>query len=239
MNKLTIALCDDDNLMLKVVSSTVKSTLLKLNISSEIRMFSSPFQLLSSLETREYDLFILDIEMPKLDGISLGMKLRQAGIDTPIIYLSAMEDRVYDSFETRPFTFIRKSRFIDDIYKVMKRFVDSSESLNLKRLVIRESNNRTVSLELSKVLYIESEIKSQKVYLRDNKEPIHVKCTMNYLEDELTNHGFLRSHRSYLINCKYIQYIEHETVYLTTGDTVPLGRSKSEEFMEKYLNLMT
>jgi DNA-binding LytR/AlgR family response regulator len=239
MNKLTIALCDDDTLMLRVVASTVKSTLLKLNVNSEIYMYPSPLQLLGSLNSQEFDLFMLDIDMPELDGISLGNRLRQAGLNTPIIYLSAMDDRVYDSFETRPFTFIRKSRFIDDIYKVMKRFVDSSDNLNLKRLVVKESNNRTVSLELSRVLYFESEIKSQKVFLRDRKDPIHLKCTMNYLEDELRDYGFLRSHRSFLINCKYIQYIEHETIYLTTGDTVPLGRSKSDEFMEKYLNLMT
>ena len=238
MNKLTIALCDDDTLMLKVIASTVKSTLLKLNVSTDIYMFSSPGKLIADLKFRQFDLFMLDIDMPEMDGITLGSKLRRAGIDTPIIYLSAMEDRVYDSFETRPFTFIRKSKFIDEISKVMKRFVESIDGSSLSRLVIQETNNRTTSLELFRVLYFESEIKSQKVFILNSPQPLHIKCTMNYLDDKLKEHGFLRSHRSFLVNCKFIQYIEHDKIYLTTGDIVPLGRTKSEEFMEKYINLM-
>ena len=238
MNKLSIALCDDDTLLLRVIASTVKTTLLKLNVNSEIRSYSSPTRLLGSMTAEHFDLLILDIDMPEMDGISLGTALREQGIRTPIIYLSAMEDRVYDSFETEPFAFMRKSRFIDDIYKVMKRFVNSLDSANLHRLVIQETNNRTVSLELSSILYFESEIKSQKVFIRDKKDPLHIRCTMNWLDDELEDQGFLRSHRSFLVNCKYIQYIEYDKIYLTTGHIVPLGRTKAEEFMEKYINLM-
>lgn len=238
MNKLTIALCDDDTLMLKVIASTLKSTLLKLNVSTDIYMFSSPQKLIDDLRFRQFDLFMLDIDMPEMDGLALGSILRNAGIVTPIIYLSAMEDRVYESFETRPFTFIRKSKFVDEISGVMKRFVESIDGSSLSRLVIQETNNRTISLELFRVLYFESEIKSQKVFLLNQPQPLHIRCTMNYLDDSLKEHGFLRSHRSFLINCKYIQYIEHDKIYLTTGDTVPLGRSKADEFMEKYLNLM-
>lgn len=238
MNKLTIAICDDDTLLLRVIASTVRTTLLKLNVNSDIFTFSSPSKLLSGLKERRYDLFMLDIDMPETDGITLGTRLREAGIKTPIIYLSAMDDRVFDSFEASPFAFMRKSRFIDDIYKVMKRFVASLDSSGFQRLVIQETNNRTVSLELSQILYFESEIKSQKVYMRDKKEPLHIKCTMNRLDDELKEQGFLRSHRSFLVNCKYIQYIEYDKIYLTTGHIVPLGRTKAEEFMEKYINLM-
>lgn len=238
MNKLKVAICDDDTLLIKVISSTIRTTLLHMNINSEIFLFQKPSQLLSSIKLQKYDLLFLDIGLPETDGISLGKKLRDLGYDTPIIYLSAMDDKVYDCFEINPFSFIRKSVFVEEIERVLKRFINSYSNYNLQKLVIKESNNRTVCLEIPNILFVESEIKNQKIFIFGKPEPLRLKCTMNYLEDALKHNGFLRSQRAYLVNCKYIQYIEYDKIYLTTGHIVPLGRTKSEEFLEQYINLM-
>lgn len=62
----------------------------------------------------EYDLIVLDILLPKLDGLSVCRELRQSGIDTPILMLTAsdtVDDRVTgldsgaDDYLVKPFSF--------------------------------------------------------------------------------------------------------------------------------------
>ncbi len=89
---------------------------------------------LSALEmigNRAYDLFILDVMLPKMDGFTLAAKIRETNVDTPIIFLTARsltEDRIQglqlgaDDYITKPFSieelvlkievFLRRSRII-------------------------------------------------------------------------------------------------------------------------------
>jgi heavy metal response regulator len=62
----------------------------------------------------EYDLIVLDISLPKLDGLSLCQELRRVGIKTPVLMLTArdtVEDRVTgldsgaDDYLVKPFSF--------------------------------------------------------------------------------------------------------------------------------------
>ena len=57
-----------------------------------------------------YDLVFLDIDMPEIDGISIGVVLRKNFSDVKIIYISSRESLVFDSFKTNPYSFIPKSR---------------------------------------------------------------------------------------------------------------------------------
>ena len=66
-------------------------------------------------ESEEYDLIVLDLMLPKIDGIELCKALRKKGIKTPILMLTArstIEDKVKgldsgaDDYITKPFSFI-------------------------------------------------------------------------------------------------------------------------------------
>ena len=67
------------------------------------------------LESKEYDLVILDIMLPKIDGIRVLKKIRQKGIQTPVLMLTAKDsvsskvdafEQGADDYLTKPFSFI-------------------------------------------------------------------------------------------------------------------------------------
>jgi len=69
---------------------------------------------LEKLTAEHYDLIVLDLMLPKIDGLSILTRLRQKGISTPIIVLTArssVEDRVQgleagaDDYLVKPFSF--------------------------------------------------------------------------------------------------------------------------------------
>ena len=104
--RMKIALCDDDARALPVISGAARSAFSAKGVDPDIREFSSGRELLTALETTHFQLLLLDIEMPGIDGITLGKKLRAMGDDTKIVYVSEAESRVFESFQVQPLGFV-------------------------------------------------------------------------------------------------------------------------------------
>jgi len=66
-----------------------------------------------------------------------------------------------------------------------------------------------------------------------NENEDHVCGTMKEYENRLRNSGFIRIHKSYLVNYRYIYSIEINDVRLTCGKILPLSRNRVDEVKKK------
>jgi len=88
--------------------------------------------------TQSYDVQVLDIMLPKLDGLSLLRRLREAGVRSPVIILSALasvDDRIKglqaggDDYLTKPFAF---SELLARVRALIRRATQTAEPTKLK-----------------------------------------------------------------------------------------------------------
>src|SRR6185312_15285424 len=82
-----IALVDDDKNILESVSMLLEQE------GYHVRSFSDPAAALTALTTAPPDLAILDIKMPRMDGLDLLRRLRQ-GADLPVIFLTSKDEEI-------------------------------------------------------------------------------------------------------------------------------------------------
>ncbi len=78
---------------------------------------------LIAAEKENPDLFLLDIKMPKIDGITMAKKLKETGADAPIIFLTNLDDlkHIGDAIEVNKSDYLIKSDWeLDDIVKKVK-----------------------------------------------------------------------------------------------------------------------
>lgn len=237
MDHLHFAVCDDDVLLSKAIANIIQKTFLKFNIEARSTVFNSVNELRDLLASEKLPLLFLDIDMPETDGITFAKELRANKINTSVVFISSLEEKVFDCFEVHPFSFIRKTTFIQDIPDVVKRFLKEFHDYSLQKLTINNPE-RVVTFNINNIVYIESESKYQCFHLADSTEPVRVRCTMNDLEEELIKKGFLRAHRAFLVNSRYIKRIESKTVYTSTNAAIPLGRTKADEFYKAYVSMM-
>ena len=172
-----------------------------------------------------------------MDGISLGEKLRSVGNRTDIIYVSAREDRVFDTFKVRPFDFVRKSNFLGDLSRVIDSYIDARIKKQSDVLVVQNKSG-VMNLPLSNVVYFEGAGKIQLIHTEDLKEPIKVYRSIESIESELGGKGFIRIHKGLIVNYRYISRILVSDVELTTGELLPLSRRRACSIKEEYLGLL-
>jgi len=235
MQRLRIAVCDDEQKHINVISGALKSIFSNYGAETDIRAFSDGRDLLNGLDAAGCDLVFLDINMPSIDGLELGRILKNRDAAPEIIYVSGREDLVYETFRTHPFGFVRKSKFMSDINDVVGQYLSQkSKKTEEEQLVIGGRDEKRI-VKYKDIVYIEGKNIYQNLFLSSEAAPVEIRSTIDKLEKELKDKGFFRIHKGYLINLNYVKKLDgNNNVILTNGAAIPISRAKTAQFKDEF-----
>lgn len=212
------------------------------NINLE-KEFDNPIDALKYLQCNKVDGIFLDINMPELDGMSLGKILRKLNPDMKIVFITAYRDYAADAFEIRAFDYLLKPYSEKRINEVLENLIKSSENENDSPKEIARINKVTVFLgekmvviSLDEIYYIEVIEKESMVYTKN--QVYSSKLKISKWEEILPKPEFYRTHRSYIVNLDKITEVEpwfNGTYILKIKDLkfkVPVSRTNVREFKE-------
>ncbi len=233
--RIKIAVCDDESRALAIVSSAISGIFADMGQETVMETFSTPAVFLKRLESQDFDLVFLDISMPKMDGIQLGKAIQSLDHAPDIVFVSSRTDRMFDTFTVEPLGFVRKGHFMEDLNEVLNRFAAKKRKGREGDMVCFQDGKGTLSVDINQVKYIECVRNCQVLYFEDGVSQRKIYSRMATLEEELRSHSFIRVHKGYLINCRFIRCFEAKGVLLTTGDHISIGRSYSQSARSEYL----
>ena len=225
MIRWNIAICDDEREALELLGSSVRGALRARIIDATIELFARPRDLRARMKTVSFDLLFLDIEMRGMTGLELAQQLRREGVLVDIIYISNREDLVFDALRTNPRGFIRKTRLIHDVSGVIDTYLSYRKADAQPKALIVKDREQVIYLPIDRLQYIEGSGKSQTVHVVSREQPMELYKSMQELEAELSPHGFLRIHKGYLLNYRFIRRIGDNEVPLTSGEKLPIVNS--------------
>lgn len=238
MIRWNIAICDDEEAALSILTSSLQGAFRAHDVEAVIDTFTRPRVMLAQMHNVSYDLIFLDIEMPGMSGLDAAKQLRREGNLVDIIFISNREDLVFDALRVNPRGFIRKTRFIQDVSGVIDTyFAYRSEKTQEKVLIVRQ-RDQVLHISIEKLKYIEGFGKKQLAMTVDRETPIEMNKSMQELEEELAPYGFLRIHKGYLVNYRLIRRIGEDEVLLTDGQKLPVSRRKHQEVRDTYMEWM-
>ncbi len=238
MIRWNIAICDDEKNALSILSGAIVNAFRLYDVDAVVETFSRPAELLARMACCTFDLLFLDIQMPGMNGLTLAERLRREGQLLDIIFISNREDMIFDALRYNPKGFIRKSRFIQDVEGVIKTyFAYRREETNARTLIV-EDREQITYIAIDTLIYIESIGKKQLAHIVGREQPIELRKQMQQLEAELTGRGFLRIHKGYLVNYRFIRKICETDVILTNDARLPVSRRRLTDIREEYMELM-
>lgn len=233
---LEIAVCEDVPGICDELCRQIENCFSEKKCSVNITPYTSPLQMQREIGTRFFHVCFLDIDMPDINGMDLAGQIRAAWPDrvTVIIFVSNRDDLVFDSLKVRPLRFIRKNHFADELPEAADAVLDFY-SRNPEVLLI-EHNGSITALSISEIYYMES---FNRVIVIHTKQGDHtVYARLNDMEDRLKTHGFLRIHKSFLVNWQYIYSIESHSVLLENRQQLPLSKHRITAIKNEYKTLM-
>jgi two-component system, LytTR family, response regulator len=200
------------------------------------------------------ELLFLDIRMPGMDGFDVVDALtNHVDVSLPrIIFTTAYDQYALRAFEVnavdyllKPFTQERLRTAIERVREQSQAKQQGSGAANgnskgvnvYTNRIIFKSRGRILFLPVSDIRWIGAE--GNYVRLSTATETHLLRETMAHLEERLDPRGFLRVHRSFIVNLKYVKEVRRETngdsvVIMDSGQKVALGRSYRASLTEQF-----
>jgi DNA-binding LytR/AlgR family response regulator len=227
--KVRCLLVDDEPLAITLLQSHLE----QLEEFEVTGVCNDAVKALSFLNTRAVDLLFLDIKMPKITGIDL---LRTVKHPPKTILTTAFREYALEGYDLDIVDYLLKPITFERFYRSIERYLRSVDRKPAdqpadrpagpeKRQILVKSNNKFFKLDTEEILYIES-LKDYIKIITTGGE-IQTKIKISDFEKQLEQSGFLRVHRSFIVNTRHIRVYTVNSVELG-GNEVPIGSSYKE-----------
>lgn len=233
----TIAICDDEPAFLELLGSLISEEFRKRALNVRVPAYDKADGLLNELKkSDDIDAVFSDIAMPGINGIQAGKWLRNNTANTPLIYVSNRDDMVFKTFQARPLQYIRKDRLREELPAVIDELI--KELQNRKKddaFEVTADNREIFRFHKDEIMYIEVTGKECRVWVTDKRENVTVRCRLKVFEDFLEDKGFIKIHKSFLVNYRFIFQIRATEVLLDNETLLPISRHRLNEVKEKFM----
>ena len=215
-----IAICDDENRILEDLSRMV----LELIPDADISAFGEGRALIDGADKAGYDVVLLDIDMPDLNGLEVAAFFQADDRKPLIIFVTSHDELVYDSLQLHPFGFVRKSYLDKELKKVLEDAVEEVSSRDKHFFFHTASGD--IKLQMDDILYFEAE--GNYIKIKTGSDEFRFRETMQALEISLKSDGFIRVHKGFLVNQEAVKIINSDKLILNDNTEIPFGRSYQE-----------
>lgn len=210
-----IALCDDDPMMLQIVSEKIAVFLRGNNIEHKIYSFtdSGIFWADAAERLNLYDVFILDLEMPGLGGPDLVKQIKSRLSTAYIILLTCHEQYVFDGYEWGVNRFISKSNYEGRLFSALLKIYDLVQSD--KEYYLYHSKDGLQKIYYRDILYITKYGKNSIIHTQKNKETARTQLKINNLSDAYVHPQYHESIQERVALHKLYERLPHDIFYFT------------------------
>ncbi|MCH5203891.1 MAG: response regulator transcription factor [Oscillospiraceae bacterium] len=226
------AICDDEKDMIDHMREHIMNECKKQNIEIVIDGFVSGEAFLKAHKKNAFDVVFLDIDMPEINGFDIAESIndREGAL---IVFVTTHDELVYSSIKFRPFRFIRKPYLESELPESLAAVNTEISKRNAGRKFPLRTKTGEIFLDVGNIEYIEIYGHWLRVAVFKDEFP---ECygSLSTLEKQLAGFDFVRVHKSYLVNLKYIYAIEKTQIVLDDKTTIPLSRYKAAEVKAKF-----
>ena len=231
---LQVGLCDDEPVLLDTLEEKVRRCFSENLIFAEIQAFTGGQNLLYEAEDgKRFDLLLLDIEMPGMDGLELASRLRLLLPDALLIFITSHVEFALDAYELSTFRYIPKNNMDGRLEHAL---LDAAAAIQLQQSqsYIISNQNRLERIPLKNLLYIQHVEKNS--LLVTDLPAFKVRKTLQEIYEELNPDDFLFIDRGFIVNLSHVMSVKVGCCILRDGTRLPVSQARMPVLKEHLLS---
>ncbi len=233
---IRIAVCDDDATFISKTLKYALSVAIKSSeLNPDVRFFTDGTLLLNDFQSGVYyDIVILDIDMPKINGKELASKLRAIDMSFFLAFITSYPNEIANTIPYRINAFIPKDGDVTKYSAELTRVFTEYQRIKPERELIEVNKNGEmvhISLPLNSIFWFKflDKVISMKTILG---EYVLSEKTFSKIAEKYLCKGFFEAHRNILVNLKKIRSVGENAITLDDGETLPLSRRKRKALLD-------
>ena len=227
---MKIGICDDS----PKDRAAIRTVLENLHLTADI--FESGEALQAAFWQQSYDLILLDIEMPNINGYELAAVLKAQNAVCEIVFITDHLEMIFDSFQFKPAAFVPKQALQSELPKALRRLIQKADSTEPVYITKRKTQDRVTPLK--EILHLKYVYDHEVEFTLKDGTRFSEPGTMKEFETELGPKGFIRIYRDCMVNALYIARLERDAVVLAGGRQLTIARERRESVRKAYMEYL-
>ena len=227
-----VAVCDDVDADRQYVAELTRQWAAKEGHSVHLATFPSAESFLFQYgEECDFDILLLDIEMGRMDGVTMAKRLRRENETVQIIFITGYSDYIAEGYEVSALHYLMRPVRADKLFSVLCRAADRLRKN--ERVMHLEQSGEMIRVPLWQIRY--ADVQGNYVTIHA-KESYTVKKTLGELAEAL-DERFFRVGRSAVVNLTCVSRVTKTDIYLENGSVIPLPRGAYEKINRAIMNM--
>lgn len=233
---LKIALCDDDSQFVSKLTGLIQSLLQSGTELPVITTYINPVALTASVSDGErYDIYILDVEMPDLNGMDVAKRIREYQPNAALIFLSSHLSYATEGYKVQAMRYVSKLDLDHALPEVLEQAVAALEKTDTRSIIVQHYQNYTRILHKD-ILYVQKMQRSIQI-VTDRQGNFKDNRGIKELFSEIDDPRFIFTDRAYFVNLDYVQELNGSWLVLTNEDRVPISRPMMSNVKKAMISL--
>ncbi len=183
-------------------------------------------------EDRDFDILLLDIEMGAINGVELAKTVRAENDAVQMVFITGFPDFIAEGYEVSALHYLMKPVDRDKLFSALDRAVANLGKA--ERWILLPSGDGQTRVRLDRIVYAEAYGHDLTVHTGDGD--FTFRRTIGAWEAELgPDAGFVRCHRSVLVNLRFVSKITKTDVVLDDGTVLPLARNAQQAVSQAFI----
>lgn len=227
MRQIAIGICDDQPEVLRELQKMLCEICMEKEIDNEIHVFTDGYEMLEHI--KEIQVAFLDIEMPQMDGIELGKKIKESNPKCKVIMATGMVERFKEAFYIQALRFVTKPFVKGEVKEALEVAV---EGLFFTKDVEGYAERNRFEIPEEEIVFIRAYNGYSELWV--GEKSFRRECSLIELEEILNKLLFVRINRDIILNMNFVERYNEERVVVGTKE-FRISRRRKKEFERKYM----
>lgn len=221
---LRIAVLDDEKTYIEKIERITEIAMFQLGMEYEMKCFTEVENFLACLQERVYfDIYLLDVEMPLMNGLEVARHIRREFTEPIIIYVTNHEDYAIEAFEVNAYRYIPKRFLEEKLPEAYQALAGKNRARGEKVFTITTATS-VERIPFREIYYLKKEGKY--VFFVHQRGQNKVRMTLAEAMEQLDSSEFLTVDRSYVVNMNHVISLKRQLVTLKDGSILPVSKPR-------------
>ena len=225
---MKIGIVEDEAVWRDKIQNIIEKYCRDKNIPFQINSYGNGMDFMKNSDA---DLLFLDIELAEgEDGFQIAEQLMHDGKKCKVCFLTSHTELARSGYRVNAFRYIDK-RHLEEVGEALDSFLKTK--IQDRMISCHDTAGGQIRINLNKLLLVETYGRKLRYLMLDGRE-YFCEGKISEAARNLSPFGFSQTHRSYIVNLKYIEKAHGHEVTLCNGLKVMIGRAHSDEFKKKF-----
>lgn len=224
---INIAIVDDNRVDLNEEVQITEEYFRKKGLLCRVEPFEDPDWMIRGLKEEQYDIYIMDIRMEKMDGIEAAKRIRAEYPEPIIIFATNYQEYAIEAYEVNTWRYIQKRKLKEKLTEAYDALLPRLLEQENEVYVIEKKSN-VEKIFYDDIYYMEKDERYTVIHCRNGQKK-RVRKAIGDVYQELATEEFIRLSKGFIVNLRHVMSMQDHCILLRNGETVVVGASKLTE----------